>query len=216
MNQEKKSINFNCCRNSLVDAKLSRIILEVFYMFKEIRSEKDIITSADLFKEIIEAVKNAGKWPDIIDYALPYDEVYLYDYEFDPIFILKPGGSEGYYLDLGIRGCYSQTEKVDLLGIGTIKTLCEDPEGVRKMAALYGECLIAYEKIVSDNLDLLNRKGFDLYFVNAKVENIGGYSGYTTEAEALEKFRKQKEQDPVRYAKAIIRNNLTRKEQSYE
>ena len=36
-------------------------------MFKEIRSEKDIITSADLFKEIIEAVKNAGKWPDIID-----------------------------------------------------------------------------------------------------------------------------------------------------
>lgn len=93
-------------------------------MFKEIRSEKDIITSADLFKEIIEAVKNAGKWPDIIDYALPYDEVYLYDYECDPIFILKPGGSEGYYLDLGIRGCYSQTEKVDLLGIGTIKTLC--------------------------------------------------------------------------------------------
>ena len=185
-------------------------------MFKEIRSEKDIITSADLFKEIIEAVKNAGKWPDIIDYALPYDEVYLYDYEFDPIFILKPGGSEGYYLDLGIRGCYSQTEKVDLLGIGTIKTLCEDPEGVRKMAALYGECLIAYEKIVSDNLDLLNRKGFDLYFVNAKGENIGGYSGYTTEAEALEKFRKHKEQDPVRYTKAIIRNNLTRKEQSYE
>ena len=69
---------------------------------------------------------------------------------------------------------------------------------------------------VSDNLDLLNRKGFDLYFVNAKGENIGGYSGYTTEEEALEKFRKQKEQDPVRYAKAIIRNNLTRKEQSYE
>lgn len=43
------------------------------------------------------------------------------------------------------------------------------------MSALYGECLLAYEKIVNDNLDAFTRKGFDLHFIDpsGKTMNFG-------------------------------------------
>lgn len=81
-------------------------------MFKEIKSEKDAITNVDLFNEIVAKVKESGNWPDsLIEYASPcnYEMTNIYNYMFDPCFILKPGESEGYYLDLGIYGNYSLT-----------------------------------------------------------------------------------------------------------
>ena len=108
-------------------------------MLKKIKKETDVITNADLFDEIVFDVKKSGAWPDNIDYALSsWDRIGLYNYEFDPCFILKAGGSEGYYLDLAIKGNYSLTEKNDIASIGTIKTLDTSREGVMKMSALYG------------------------------------------------------------------------------
>lgn len=186
-------------------------------MLKEIKKENDVVTSQDLFNEIVAAVKEAGGWPDIIDYALSdWNKVELYNYEFDPHFILKAGCSEGYYLDLAIKGNYSLTEKYDIASLGTIKTLDASREGVMKMATLYGECLLAYEKIVNDNLDAFTRKGFDLHFIDPSGKTINfGFSGFKTLEKALGKFQEYKTKWPEKYEKAIIRNNLTREEKIY-
>lgn len=140
-------------------------------MLKEINSSKDVITNVDLFNEIIELVKNSkdtalmkceGELPPFVDYAIPESYVSgIYDCEFDPLFVLSPGYNEGYYLDLSIRGAWSITDKIDTLHLGTIKTLAESVEGIRQMAALYGECLVSFQKIMYDNMDSFTRKGFE-------------------------------------------------------
>ena len=97
-------------------------------MLKEIKRETDIITNADLFNEIVLKIKESGNWPEtLIEYvsANDYDKVGLYNYEFEPHFVLKPGGSEGHYLDLGIYGNYTLSDSVNILNLGTIKTLEE-------------------------------------------------------------------------------------------
>lgn len=85
------------------------------------------------------------------------------------------------------------------------------------MATLYAECLIAYEKIMKENIDLLTRKGCDLHFMdeNGNLSNWG-YSGIKDRETALEQFHKYHEMDPVKFAKAVIRNNMTREEKIYE
>lgn len=187
-------------------------------MLKEIKREKDVITNIDLFNEIILKIKELNKWPeDLIDYASTnnYDKTGLYNYEFEPHFVLKPGGSEGYYLDLEIYGNYTLTDSINILNLGTIKTLNETEDGIRRMAVLYAECLIAYKSILHDptNLDALTRKGFDLHFMDTDG-NISswGYSGIKDRETALKKFDELYKLDPDKYAKAIIRNNLTREE----
>ena len=179
-------------------------------MLKKIKRETDIITNVDLFNEIVLRVKESESWPDkLIEYASAnnHDKVGLYNYEFDPHFVLKPGGSEGYYLDLGIYGNYTLTDSVNILNLGTIKTL-EETE----------ECLIAYEAILRDrkNLDAITRKGFDLHFMDSegKISNWG-YSGIKDRESALQRFHEYHEMDPDKYARAIIRDNMTRKEKTY-
>ena len=188
-------------------------------MLKEIKKAADVITNVDLFNEIISKVKESGKWPDdLVDYASPsnYDKTGLYDYAFDPHFVLKAGGSEGYYLDLAIHGEFSLTESVNTLSLGTIKTLNESEEGIRGMATLYAECLIAYSAIMDENLDSFTRKGCDLHFLDKEGKRLGfGYSGMKDRESALERFQKFHEKDPEKYCEAVIRNNLTREEKIY-
>lgn len=80
-------------------------------MLKEINSSKDVITNVDLFNEIIELVKNSkdtalmkceGELPPFVDYAIPESYVSgIYDYEFDPLFVLSPGYNEYYMITAG-------------------------------------------------------------------------------------------------------------------
>ena len=185
-------------------------------MLKEIKRETDIITNVDLFNEIVLKVKESGNWPEtLIEYvsANDYDKVGLYNYEFEPHFVLKPGGSEGHYLDLGIYGNYTLSDSVNILNLGTIKTLDETEDGIRQMTTLYAECLIAYKSIMNDssNLDALTRKGFDLRFIDTdgNISNWG-YSGIKNQEDALKELHKLHELDPDKYARAIIRDNMTR------
>lgn len=166
-------------------------------MLKEIKKEKDVITNQDLFNEIIKKVKKSDKWPSsIIDYELEDRyETGLYNYE-------------GYYLSLYIRGYYSLTDKFDLVSLGTIKTLLTDKESIRQMAALYGECLIAYEEIMNDELDKFTRKGYDLFLVDEEGKICHCLSGLSSKEKAIERFKLCS----VRYRKGVVRDNLTRKE----
>ena len=181
-------------------------------MLKEIKKEKDVITNQAIFNEIIKKVKKSDKWPSsIIDYELEDRyETGLYNYEFtlNPVFTLQPGSNEGYYLSLYIRGYYGLTDKFDLVSLGTIKTLLTDKESIRQMAALYGECLIAYEEIMNDELDKFTRKGYDLFLVD-KEEKMHPYlSGLSSKEKAIERFKLCS----VKYRKGVVRDNLTRKE----
>lgn len=165
------------------------------------------VTTTDLFDEIISEVKKAGKWPDFIEYALPDREVVtLYDYHFDPVFCLSSGTVEGYYIDLAIRGNYSLTDAFSIAHLGTIKTLEEGAEAIRKMAVLYGECLIAYHAVVERNLDRLTRKGFDIYFVTGN--EIGyGLCGFSSIEEATNRAKQEISRNKkIKYA--AIRDNL--------
>lgn len=179
-------------------------------MLKEIKKESDVITNQDLFHEIIEKVKESEKWPsNLVDYEQADNyEAGLYDYEFRPIFTLQPGSNEGYYLNLYIRGYYSLTDKFDLVSLETIKTLFTDKESIRQMAALYGECLIAYEEIMNNELDKFTRKGYDLFLVDEEGEIRHCLSGLSSKEKATERFKLCS----VRYRKGVVRDNLTRKE----
>lgn len=183
-------------------------------MLKEIKKEKDVITNQDLFNEIIKKVKKSDKWPSsIIDYELKDRyETGLYNYEFNPVFTLQPGSNEGYYLSLYIRGYYSLTDKFDFVSLGTIKTLFTDKESIRQMAALYGECLIAYEEIMSDELDKFTRKGYDLFLVDKKEKMHPYLSELSSKEKAVERFKLYHEKKSEQYLKGVVRDNLTRKE----
>ena len=110
--------------------------------------------------------------------------------------------------DLYIRGYYSLTDKFDLVSLGTIKTLFTDKESIRQMAALYGECLIAYEEIMNNELDKFTRKGYDLFLVDEEGEIRHCLSGLSSKEKETERFKLCS----VRYRKGVVRDNLTRKE----
>lgn len=183
-------------------------------MLKEIKSAKDAVTTVDLFYEIIAAVTESGKWPDVIEYYIPAYDTPLLTYEFDPDFVLAPGAHEGYYLDLRIRGKATlKAGPSTFIELGIIKTLETDANSVRQMAALYGECLIAYQKIMQDNLDAFTRKGYDIYYINEEGARIPfGICEIENKEKALMCINRFKAEDPVKYLRCIIRSNLTRRE----
>ena len=59
-------------------------------------------------------------------------------------------------------------------------------------------------------------EGFDLHFMDSegKISNWG-YSGIKDRESALQRFHEYHEMDPDKYARAIIRDNMTRKEKTY-
>lgn len=182
-------------------------------MLKEIKGKYDVITNVDLFNGIVEAIKESSKWPEgIIDYAIPtYDTIKLYNYEFEPMILISEG-CEGYYLDLSINGDYGLNEENGIVRLGSIKTLEEGDEAIRQMAALYGECFIAYKKIIYENLDALSRIGYDLHFLDKEGNQLGiGFSSLSKMESVLERFYELHEKEPEKYYTAVVRDNLTRK-----
>ena len=178
-------------------------------MLKEIKKESDVITNQDLFHEIIEKVKESEKWPsNLVDYEQADNyEAGLMIMSF-VLYSLCSQAAMKYYLNLYIRGYYSLTDKFDLVSLGTIKTLFTDKESIRQMAALYGECLIAYEEIMNNELDKFTRKGYDLFLVDEEGEIRHCLSGLSSKEKATERFKLCS----VRYRKGVVRDNLTRKE----
>lgn len=166
-------------------------------------------TTEDLFDGIIEKVKGTEKWEEaIIDYSLATRPLDLYRYEFNPEFVLARGNNEGIYMDLAIYGYFEPAQDVKKYHIGTIKTLREGKESMIRMALLYGECLNAFYDVMDDHLDDMTRMGFDLHFPDSPCGF--GYSEISTREKALERWESMKNT----YSKAILRDNLTRKEEN--
>lgn len=91
-------------------------------------------TNQRLFDAIIEQLKAARMYPEIIDYDLSaYEERELNTIEVSCIGRLTLGSSEGIYIDLHLES-YG-----DRIKLGTIKTLRSDHEAWMTMAAMMAE-----------------------------------------------------------------------------
>ena len=105
-------------------------------------------TNQKLFEQIVENLREDGRLPDILDYALPdYDTEKITTYEFDVVGRLNHGGSEGAYVDMYLKG-------EETIRLGTFKTLKEDYESwgimAKLMADFQWECEIFINKHINE------------------------------------------------------------------
>ena len=124
-------------------------------------------TAGELFEEIIHKIET----PEWVDYALAsnhsYDEasrIQLKYYEFEIYTTTRYGGSEGVYTDVYITGNYLGPDDDFLdkkpIHIGTVKTLEEGPEAVKKMYGLAADIYIVATDFVNKNIDDFTWAGY--------------------------------------------------------
>ena len=171
---------------------------------------KKPMTTGELFEKIKGILKEKGKLPDILDYALASDNpVPIRTYEFALGNCLDYGASEGIYLDLWIE--YFVGNKEQKTSIGTFKTLHEDTEAMHIMASLLADFIIEERSYVNNNLDDFTWEGADVHALKENGERSNwGYSCSTMEA-----AMKRKDELLKHYEQVVVRDNATRKEKVF-
>jgi hypothetical protein len=165
-------------------------------------------TNQGLFDTVITLLKEQGKLPEILDYHLhEHNLKEISDYQFNCNYKLDFGGSEGIYLDCYIEGICGEDEKFSRLPLGTIKTLSTSEDAMAEMGKLAGYFSFALSKYVNQNIDDFTWKGFDVNFYKEDGTYAFGYS-----CSDKEKALKRAEENKVKYAKVILRDNRTREE----
>jgi len=108
-----------------------------------------------LMNRVLDLVKENGYYYEaekIMDYFLPSDENREFsNYEFDFCALVKPGGSEGIYIDVFLKGEFDQSGQ-KYCHIGTFKTLREDMAGFRIMGELCGALTYYAGEYINKNL----------------------------------------------------------------
>lgn len=169
------------------------------------------MTTEELFNRICGILKEKELMPDILDYVLATsDSVPMITYEFRIRNNLDYGGSEGIYIDLWIE-YYQDKEKV-INGLGTIKTLRQDREGMQIMGKLLADFIAEENAYVNTNLDGFTWKGADVHAVDGDGKTLSwGYS-----CPSMESALKKKDELLNKYLSVIIRDNATREEKVYK
>ncbi len=170
---------------------------------------KQPMTTAELFDEIVEQLKDKKMLPDIIDYALANQRhsVPVKTNEFDIRNKLDFGGSEGIYLCIAIE--YYEEGKWKTTDIGTFKTLGVSQEDMEIMGKLLADFVYETHKYVEENSD-----DFDWIGYNVKTE---GKTFWNYTCYSLENALKRKDDLLQKGARSVtIRNNETRKEEEYK
>lgn len=172
---------------------------------------KKPMTTEEFFNKICSILKEKNLMPDILDYALAtHDPVPMTTYEFDLRNNLGYGGNEGIYIDLWIE--YYQDGKRIKSELGTIKTLCEDNEGMHMMGRLLADFIIEEYAYVNSNLDDFTWEGADVHAMDENGNKLRcGYS-----CASMESALKKKDEFLKKYPAAIVRDNRTRKEKIYK
>ena len=122
--------------------------------------ENQRLTSGQLFAKVIERAKENGdlaRTEPICDYILPdsHEGGKLCSYEFDFVPIVNFGGSEGVYIDCGLRGKFDESGR-NRINAGTIKTLHNDLAACKAMGELCGALLYHESAYVNENLPLFD------------------------------------------------------------
>ena len=124
-----------------------------------------LYTTASFFDLIIGQLKEEGKIPDILEYALSTHEPReLRNYEFDVLGQVN-FGCEGIYLDLYFKGNIGDGREEQIGAFGTIKTLREDDESFRTMAILGANFQLAAHHFINKHLDDFTHIGYDIDFL---------------------------------------------------
>lgn len=114
-------------------------------------------TTADLFNAVLRLARESGHFAEvdpILDYADAwFEECELSNYEFDALFCVNFGGSEGIYIDAYIRGVFDESGKSGIKRIGTIKTLRDDLEGMELMGKACGTLTYFARQYVNQEID---------------------------------------------------------------
>ena len=108
-----------------------------------------------LIERVLKLVKSNGHYQEvepILDYYLPSDaELEFSNYEFDFCALVNPGGSEGIYIDVFLKGKFDQSGK-DYCKIATFKSLREDAAAFKIMGALCGVLTYYADQYINSNL----------------------------------------------------------------
>lgn len=170
-------------------------------------NSKTFFTTKNLFNEIVNRVKALDVWKyAAVDYAQATNAIDIWTCAFEPNFILHPGSNEGYYLDLEVYGRIKKDGEDGRITLGTIKTLNEDDDCIRKMAMVYAECLIAYREVINLNSDAMTRYGFNLTPYKDGTALPWRYTEVRSEEKAMQLLKSSQ------YNNALLRDNLTGKE----
>lgn len=178
-------------------------------------------TNETLFMTIVEELKVRELWPATIEYAIAEHRQVesLTSYGFEPMLVLRRGGSEGIYLDCSVRGEFSGERKE--LCLGTIKTLEEGKEAMYVMAKLYADFYMVLQEFVNTHLEDFTHEGFSIecYF-NDYTRRV--YSRTATEVtrksskeELLQLASSVPHLELTKYDRICIRNNVTEMVYSY-
>lgn len=172
---------------------------------------KKPMTTEELFRKILDILKDKGRLPEILDYSLADgNPVPITTYEFELRSNLNYGGSEGIYLNLWIE-YFNKGEKCQH-GLGTFKTLYEDEKAMHKMAGLLADFVVEEHAYVNGNLDDFTWEGADVYVLDDEGKRLPwGYS-----CGSMERALKRKDKMLEKYHQVVVRDNVTRKEKRFQ
>lgn len=108
-----------------------------------------------LIERVLELVKRNGHYQEvepILDYYLPSDkEREFSNYEFDFCALVNPGGSEGIFIDVFLKGEFDQSGE-KYCKVATFKSLREDAAAFQIMGALCGVLTFYASQYINNNL----------------------------------------------------------------
>lgn len=176
--------------------------------------------TGELFTRILEQLQEQHKVPAILDYYLPqnvWEYVPVRSSNFDILFHLNYGGSEGIYLDVYAQGAVTEDDEDKKYHLGTCKTLHEDDSAMHTMAVLGADFICEGRRYIRDHSDDFCFTGFQVTFFKRDEENgeLKQMSGVATcySQEAVSKHLKRFfANERYGIVKAVVRNNADRTE----
>lgn len=178
------------------------------------KTKKNLYTTASFFTIIMKQLREEGRIPEILEYALATDEeTEIRNYEFDVLGAVNYGGSEGVYTDLFLKGNIGYGWAKEFTKLGTIKTLRTDDDSFRQMAILMADFQIAASRFINANLDDFTWIGYDIdYFRVGEAERSYGVTakGIKSFDEAVEEAKRTMSRFSY-YVKAVITRNSDQK-----
>lgn len=173
------------------------------------------MTTDDLFNNICDSLKEKGKWPEILDYALGENERYAVELKTSDIELknnLDYGGSEGIYLDLWLDIYDEENSTSNKVKFGTFKTLEDGDKAMHIMATLLADFILEEKRYVREHRADFNWKGMCFYPADENGQEYGwGRYCYTDQ-----ELEEQKKVFLEKYPMLIIRNFETREEFIYK
>jgi len=153
-------------------------------------------------------IEEKGLKPDIIDYALASTtETEITSSCISVKNNLDWGGNEGIYLDLSLQIFDDWSEKIEIVSLGTIKTLYEDAEAMSIMGTLLGNLIWEVSEYVKQNSDDFTWTG-----VNVTPVNADGKENMTISCRNMEIAEREAKKLLEKYPSVKIRDNETREE----